>query len=316
MLLVLSWIACAVFFSTSYIGASILSKYAMSLEYMMFYRLVVACAILMFAILIRRQRLKILKIELWPSVLVAVSQIGVWLSACGTKYIVSGILACVMVLQIFIAEILASITEKRAIRCKIIISGVLGFMGVALLCNQQFGGTGETASVKNTVIGVMLAIFASFVSAMCNITYEKYSKMFAKMPRLTFLFYNCLFASIMFLILGAIVHPDEHLFNAVLLDMKYFCVMVYLAITATILALLAMYYIIAKQGAVKTTYMNFILPALSMLISTFAEGFRWNLTAVIGMVVLLYGVWIGVREKQEQEERHKSWWRKILNCIM
>ena len=34
-----------------------------------------------------------------------------------------------------------------------------------------------------------------------------------------------------------------------------------------------------------------------MIISTFVEGFKWNLLAVIGMIILLYSVWIGVRPK-------------------
>ena len=67
-----------------------------------------------------------------------------------------------------------------------------------------------------------------------------------------------------------------------------------LALTSTVVALFAMYYIIEKQGAVKATYMNFILPIISMIISTIVEGFSWNFVAIIGMIVLLYSVWIGI----------------------
>ena len=59
-----------------------------------------------------------------------------------------------------------------------------------------------------------------------------------------------------------------------------------------------MYYIIEKQGAVKTTYVNFILPVIAMLISTILEGFKWNAVAVIGMFLLLFSVWIGIKPKR------------------
>ena len=314
MLLILSWIACSVFFSTSYIGAGFLAKYSMPLEYMMFYRLMMACVILIFIILLCRQRAKIYKVEILPSILVSSSQLGVWLNAYGTKYAISGIVACVSILQLFIAELLSSVIEKRRMRKNVIISGILGLMGVMMLCNQQFID-GAEASFKNTFLGIIFAICAACVSAGGNMMYEKNSNILSRMPKLTFVFYNCLFAGIMLLLLGCILHPISQLSNSALLDIKYLGTMFYLSLTATILALLAMYYIIAKQGAVKATYMNFILPILSMLISTIAEGFVWNKMAVFGMVILLYSVWIGVKEKAMQEQQSQSLWKKICKKL-
>jgi drug/metabolite transporter (DMT)-like permease len=72
----------------------------------------------------------------------------------------------------------------------------------------------------------------------------------------------------------------------------------WLAITASVVALLATYYIIEKQGAVKSSYINFIMPILAMVVSTLMEGYRWNLMAFAGMVLLIYSTWIGIREHQ------------------
>ena len=75
----------------------------------------------------------------------------------------------------------------------------------------------------------------------------------------------------------------------------------WLSLTSTIIALFALYYIIEKQGAVKATYMNFILPIVSMVISTVVEGFVWNVTAVFGMIILLYSVWLGMVKTQKRK---------------
>ena len=300
MLLFFSWVACSIFFSTSAISASFLAKYTMPLEFMIFYRLLIASAILIVIIFLRKERFTINKNEIFPSILVSISQLNVWLAAYGTKYLISGLVPCVSLMQIFVAELLSSLIEKRKMRRKIIISGCLGTVGIAMLCNQQFLGVGN-ASIINTIIGIFFAFIATFAAAGGNILYEKSEKTLIQMPHSTFLFYNCIFACLFLLLLGMIINPVEKLADRSIFDIKYFAVLLFLAITATVVALFALYYIIEKQGAVKATYMNFILPIISMAISTVVEGFRWNTVAIIGMIVLLYSVYIGVQEKEKQQ---------------
>ena len=293
MLLILSWIACSIFFSTSAIGASFLAKYSMPLEFMMFYRLLIACTVVLFLMLLRKDRILIKKDELLPSILVSMSQLNVWLAAYGTKYLISGFVPCISLLQIFVAELLSAVIEKRKMRRNIIISGILGSLGIIMLCNQQLIGV-ENINTKNTIIGIIFSITATFAAAGGNLLYEKSGKTLLKMPHSTFIFYNCLFAGIFLLLLGVCINPVQQLSNPALFDAKYVSIMSILALTSTVVALFAMYYIIEKQGAVKATYINFILPIISMTISTVVEGFSWNFVAIMGMIVLLYSVWIGI----------------------
>ena len=104
----------------------------------------------------------------------------------------------------------------------------------------------------------------------------------------------------MLLFLGLIIHPCQELFNPALKDIKYVGVLSYLALTATVISLLAMYYIVEKQGAVKVAYVNFIMPILSMLVSTFAEGYKWDIISAIGLVVMLFSVWLGIRPDKKK----------------
>ena len=118
------------------------------------------------------------------------------------------------------------------------------------------------------------------------------------MPRTTFMFYNCLFAAIFFLALGFLFFPIKAVYNEYLLEPKFMFNILFLSIGATTLALFALYYIIEKQGAVKVTYINFIMPILSMIISTLFEGFKWNVLAFIGMLTVLLSVFIGIKRKK------------------
>jgi len=300
MLLFLSWMACSVFFGTSYIAANFLTKYPISLEYMMLYRMMFSCIAIGIIALLTNKRLLIKKQELIPSILVSTSQLSVLLATYGTKYVISGIVPCVTILQIFVAELLSAIVEKRKMRKNVVISGYIGFIGIIMLCNQSLVGL-DNIDTKNTIIGIMFSFISTFVSAGGNMIYEKNKTVFSNMPHITFLFYNCCFVSIFFLLFGLIFSQPNTLFNLKIIDVKYCFVVIWLSITATIIALLALYYIIEKQGAVKATYMNFILPIISMIISTFVENFSWNFTTFVGMIILMYGVWIGIRTPVEKK---------------
>ena len=35
-----------------------------------------------------------------------------------------------------------------------------------------------------------------------------------------------------------------------------------------------------------------------MIVSTLMEGYRWNLMAFVGMVLLIYSTWMGIKEHQ------------------
>lgn len=298
MLLILSWLAMTGMFSSSFYAFSYVLQFDIPVDFMMFYRMMIACLSILFIICLKKQRFLIKKSEVLLSVLVSVSQLNVYLSGYATKYIISGLVPCITLSQIFVAELLVAIYEKRRMSGNVILSGIIGLIGVIMLCNQQLKGVGDT-NIIHTFIGIGLSFLSTFASALGNLIYEKGGKPIREMPRTTFLFYNCFFAGIAFLVIGLIFRPVNTLFNVeVLTNKNYMSTLCYLAFGPTTIALFAMYYIIEKQGAVRATYVNFILPIIAMIISTMLEGFRWNAMAVVGMLLLLWSVWIGIKPKR------------------
>ena len=292
----LSWLTMIAILGTSFISVSYVAKQNLPFEFTMFYRMMISSLVLLIYLFIRKQRVLMKKNEVLFSFLVASSQLNVWLSGLATKYVVSGIVPCVLLTQIFTAELISSIYEKRKMEKNIIMSGVIGMIGLFMLCNQELSSF-NNVETKNTLIGILLAFISTFASAIGNLIYEKGGKNIQEMPKPTFLLYNCFFAGIFFLIISIIFNPVKDIFNPSLLNIKYLSVLSYLSIGPTILFLFAMYYIIEKQGSVKVTYVNFITPILSMIISTIFEHFKWNVINLCGMVLLLISVWIGIRRK-------------------
>lgn len=297
MLVVLSWFGVITLLGASFYPAAYMAKQSLPFEYMMFYRMMLSSAILLLYLVIRRQRILIKKNEILLSILVASSQLNVWLSGMATKYIISGLVPCILLTQIFTAELICAIYEKRKMKKNIIISGILGTIGIFMLCNQQLSSFGNT-DIKQTLLGIALAFISTFASAIGNLIYEKGGKNIQEMPKPTFLLYNCFFAGLFFLLIGLIVYPFNELTNPVLFDKTYLLTLLFLSAGPTILFLFGMYYIIAKQGSVKITYVNFFAPILSMVISTIFENFKWNNIPIIGMLLLLISVWVGIKQKR------------------
>ena len=296
-MLALSWFAVLTLMSSSWLSIATTTQYSVSMEYMMFYRMILASIMISFIMLLRKNRFRLSKQEVIFSILVSSSQLNVWLGSYATKYLISGLVPCVTITQIFTAELMSSVYEKRKMKTNIVISGIVGMIGIVLLCNQQFQGIGKT-DAKATVIGVILAFLSTFAAAIGNLIYEKKQDIFSKMPRATFMFYNCLFAAVFFLLLGSLFYPIKAVYNEYLFEPKFILNIIFLSIGSTTLALFALYYIIEKQGAVKATYINFIMPILSMIISTLFEGFRWNILAFVGMLTVLLSVFIGIKQKK------------------
>ena len=45
------------------------------------------------------------------------------------------------------------------------------------------------------------------------------------------------------------------------------------------------------------------MPILSMLVSTFAEGYKWDIISATGLVVMLISVWLGIRPDKKRMQQ-------------
>ena len=167
-MLILSWVAVLSLMSSSWLSIAITAQYPVSMEYMMFYRMIFASIMILFIMFFKKNRFKLSKQEIIFSILVSSSQLNVWLSSYATKYLISGLVPCVTITQIFTAELMSAVYEKRKMKTNIIISGIVGMIGIVLLCNQQFQGIGKT-DARTTAIGVFLAFLSTFAAAIGNL---------------------------------------------------------------------------------------------------------------------------------------------------
>ena len=288
----------SIFLSLNWIGSSMLSDYNVPIEFGTFYRMMIASLILYIYLKFKKQKLSLKLDELIVVLATSTGTLSVLFIAYGTKYITSGLAACVSLSQIFVTEIFDAIYERRMVKIRIILSGIIGFIGVFMLCNQQIRSA-ESVELKMLFLGIFFSFLSAVSPAIDNIVFEKSQRIVNKIYRPTFLFYNCLFAGLFTLIIGVILHSPKEIINPAIFDVKYITLLSYLAITVSIFSMLSMYYIVEKQGAVKLAYINFIMPIFTMIISTVVEGYRWSLTSIIGMIILIFSIYIGAKREKK-----------------
>ena len=71
--------------------------------------------------------------------------------------------------------------------------------------------------------------------------------------------------------------------------------LLFLAIPGTAIAFGLYLELLGRIGATRASYTAVLLPVVALLISTFAEGYRWGATALIGLALALTGTAVALR---------------------
>lgn len=70
---------------------------------------------------------------------------------------------------------------------------------------------------------------------------------------------------------------------------SYLSALFYLAIFGSVIAFGAYFSLVGKIGPANAAYSTLLFPLVALTISTFWEGYVWNLNAIIGLVLILLG---------------------------
>jgi len=65
--------------------------------------------------------------------------------------------------------------------------------------------------------------------------------------------------------------------------------LVYLSVLGSVLAFGVYFTLLGRIGAARAGYSTVMYPVIALAVSTFAEGYRWSLIAVLGLAAVLAG---------------------------
>jgi drug/metabolite transporter (DMT)-like permease len=65
--------------------------------------------------------------------------------------------------------------------------------------------------------------------------------------------------------------------------------LLYLSVIGSVIAFSVYFTLLGRIGAARAGYTTVMYPVIALIVSTFAEGYRWSLLAVLGLAAVLAG---------------------------
>ncbi len=216
-----------------------------------------------------------------------------WMVYTSELHLTSGLVGLIFSLLVFLNIINGRVFLKTPIEMKVILGGFLGLMGTALVFQRDLANFSFS---DGKIIGIMLAISATFIASLGNITSARNQK--AGIPVIQSNAFGMTYgATAMFLI--AIVSGKTLSFGV---GTPYLASLLYLSIFGSIIAFGAYMTLIGNIGASKAAYVNLIGPVIALIISTIFEDYQWSVTSFSGAALILIGNVVALRSSKKKKD--------------
>ena len=190
-------------------------------------------------------------------------------------YLTSGLVGLIFSLLVFFNIINAWIFLKNELDLKVILGGLLGLLGTALIFWEDL----KVFSFEDgKLIGLSLAIGGTFIASLGNIASARNSK--AGIPVISCNAFGMTYGGAAMMLI-ALISGKEPSF---IVTPEYIGSLLYLAILGSIVAFGAYLTLVSNIGAGKAAYVSLIVPVIALVISTFLEGYQWTLFGIGGAI--------------------------------
>lgn len=169
---------------------------------------------------------------------------------------------------------------KSPITSKVIAGAALGLTGIVTLFWPELQ---RTSFADVTFIGIGLCLIGTVFASFGNMT--SIANQQAKLPIVQSnawaMGYGAVIMCMLTLIQGESFTMDWR--------SEYVVSLLYLSVFGSVIAFGAYLSLLTRIGPQKTSYATILFPAVAVVISTFVEGFQWNLFVYIGLVLIVLG---------------------------
>jgi drug/metabolite transporter (DMT)-like permease len=276
------------------------SQYQVPVEYSIFYRQFFASLFLFFIAFLQKKKLKLTLHQIKLCLLVALLYYTVYFLGAyyASIYLAAGLVAFISATKVIFVEIILSIKEKRNVSGRVILSGLFGVSGIILMSKSNMSI--EHLNYKTISIGLTLAFVAPIANALSNVAIQV-SRRKKTIDNFVMVAYCSLIGSIFVLLFGFLNRGlDSFVFIPLKLD--YIVGLSYLSFVSSGISIVCVYYLIEKIGSVKTTFMSLGHPPFAMLLSVIFGKYKIDTITILGMILSLYGLYIGLRYQQKRKK--------------
>lgn len=282
-MILLAFIGMSLAWSFSWFAMRLQVDSFLPIELSVFYRFFLT-SILMFALcLMTRQRMLLTKKEIPYFIFIALTNFfaNFLIGYFAVHFIASGVIATIFSLSIITSEILSSILDRRKMDRKVVLSSIIGCVGLAFFIFPTINFA-QYDDMMKVLTGFVLSIIMMIIYSTGTVLVARNRKVNAT-PLYTSIAYGSGIGSL-FLFGVNFARGNEFAFDY---SAQYILSLSYLVIIASVIAFICLFYLIQKIGSAKANYTALVYPAIALITSAYFENFHFTILSVVGFVMIL-----------------------------
>jgi LPXTG-motif cell wall-anchored protein len=83
------------------------------------------------------------------------------------------------------------------------------------------------------------------------------------------------------------------------LNFSYLTSLLYLSVFGSVIAFTTYLNLLGKVGPDKAGYISLVMPVIALIISTFLEGYQWTPYGLVGLLLILSGIFMALKRKRK-----------------
>ncbi|WP_299976358.1 EamA family transporter [Desulfobacula sp.] len=255
------------------------------------YRFGLAAALLMLFCYVKGLNLKFsLKEHLFMALLgVLLFSVNYWLVYVAELYLTSGLVAVIFSSIVFMNIANGSIFLGAAVERKMIIGAVFGIIGIVMIFMPEI----EAFDLSDKgVFGLSIGFISVLLASFGNITSARNTR--NNIPVIQANAFGMGYGTIL-LALIALILGKEFSFTV---SIPYISSLLYLSVFGSIIAFGSYLTLIGAIGADKASYAIMLVPLVALILSSFFEGYSWNFSAVLGLLLVVGGNFLALSKRR------------------
>ncbi len=213
--------------------------------------------------------------------------INYWFVYVAELYVTSGVVAVMFSSIVFMNIANGTIFLKTAVEKRMIAGAILGIIGIVLIFMPEIKSFDLS---DKGIFGLAIVFLSVLLASFGNIVSARNTK--NSIPVIQANAFGMAYGTV-FLALVAMIAGKEFTFT---FSIPYISSLVYLSIFGSIIAFGSYLTLIGSIGADKASYAIMIVPVVALILSSFFEGYTWNLTAVSGLLLVVGGNYLALKK--------------------
>lgn len=201
-------------------------------------------------------------------------------------YIISGLMSVIFALATLFNAFNQWLIWRKKPSPSIYLAGVMGVLGLILLFWQQIRLTGN---LQDMFYGTVLCLLGTYCFSLGNMVSVRNSQ--HKINPATSNAYGMVYGAVILLVIAFLSGAELNWDSRPL----YWWSLLYLAIPGSIIGFTAYLMLVARIGANQAVYTSVLFPVVALSISTFLEGYQWDIFSITGLTLVMLGVLVSSR---------------------